>query len=148
MKKKTINLQNLANRIYDKENITSNAKEVSIALRINSLLFTDFVNVWEFDSEGHCFYKVDLQAEIQDLFKAIPISHTFKNEVMDFLPYLEQHQVQDYGKSENFEYEKVLHNEKMRLAYDKYIENESYVNRRIFYNAIFKEELEKMYELE
>ena len=65
--------------------------QISIALRIESILFTDLKKVWEYNLQNRSFYEIDLQEKIQDIFNGIPISHSFKNAVMDFLPLLKSH---------------------------------------------------------
>ena len=55
--------------------------QISIALRIESILFTDLKKVWEYNLQNRSFYEIDLQEKIQDIFNGIPISHSFKNPV-------------------------------------------------------------------
>ena len=145
--KKIINLGDLSERIYDEKTIKGNANEVSIVLRIEYLLFTDSVNSWVYDSDDRCFYDLDLQDEIQQLFKAKPISHSFEKEVMDYLPSLKSEQVQNYGKAEYDENKMLKWNTERIIRNRKYMENEAFVNRKILSNKMFNENLRKEYDV-
>lgn len=142
-----INLNHLSGRINYKQNMTYRADKVSIILRMNALLFTDLTNVWEYDSEADCFIKLDLQERIQDLFKTKPVSHSFINAVMDYLPYLEAHQVRDYGKAVYSEYEEAIMTKQKESMNEKYKENEATVKDRIKYNNNFNKKLMEKYQI-
>ena len=145
--KEIIDLNKLANRINKKQGMTDRAEKVSIALRRNSLLFTDKKNLWEYDFETHCFVHDDLQEKIQYLFKTIPISHTFKNEVMDFLPFLEARRIKDYDKKVPSEYGESNRNKNRKAMQEYFEENNRFVNYRIIYNNNYNEELREKYEI-
>lgn len=145
--KPKINLQQFSGRINHKQNMTYRADKISVVLRMKSLLFTDLKEVWEYDFNEDCFIKLDLQERIQELFQTKPVSHSFINAVMDFLPYLEAHQVRDYGKAVYSEYEEAIMTKQKKSMNEKYKENEAFVKDRINYNNNFNQELREKYEI-
>ena len=119
-----IDLNDLSKRIYDKMTKDLNARQTSIILRVDFLLFTDLEKVWEYDFKEHCFHIVDLQEMIQYYLNAKPISHSFTKAVMDYLPLISAKEINDYDK-----------------------EKDSFVNQKIIYNNNFNEELKYNYEI-
>lgn len=145
--KDIIKLNNIKNKIYENELINYNAKQVTIVLRMSHILFTDFKKVWEYDPKNNSFYEFDLKNSIESLLEGIPISHTFKNAVMDFLPDLETKQIQDYGNSRFFEDYDLYKNTPMKFKYQEYVKNEQNVNQKIIENVRFNEKLKNEYEV-
>lgn len=141
-----IKLKVLRDGLYNKENIDYNAKQVSIILRLETILFTDLKRVWEYDSRTSSFYEFDLQKAIQDLFEGTPISHSFEKAVMDFLPFLEAKKIQYYGKYRGLGEDDFI-NTPIESEYIEYLENEEDVNKKIDYNVLFNKNLKEQFEV-
>ena len=141
-----IKLKVLRDGLYNKEMKDYNAKEVSIVLRQETILFTDLKKVWEYDSRTSSFYEFDLQKAIQDLFEGTPISHSFEKAVMDFLPFLEAKKIQYYGKYRGLGEDDFINNS-IESNYIEYLENEENVNKKIDYNVLFNKNLREQFEV-
>lgn len=141
-----IKIKVLKNGLYNKNMKVYNAKQVSIVLRMEHILFTDLKKVWKYDSKNCCFYEFDLQKGIQDLFEGAPISHSFEKAVMDFLPFLEAKKIQDYGKYRGLGEDDII-NTPLESKYIEYLENEEDVNKKIEYNVLFNENLREQFEV-
>lgn len=144
--KKKINLKNIKETIYDEELVNSNALQMSIALRRDSLLFTDLNRVWEYDLQTHSFYEFDIFNKITELLKGKLINNSFKKSVMNYLPPLDLQQVQEYGKSMYFNEEDLISPE-MLWKYDGWLKNEQYINQIIKNTVRYNENLKKEYEV-
>ena len=141
MKKRIIDKNILKNNIDEATLIDDTAEQISIVLRMDSILFTDLNRAWKYDIHNSFFYEIDLQESISKLFNGKIINHSFKKDVMGFLPYLDTQQVQDYGNSLYFYSDDLVNNPKLLIEYDGYVKNEQYIDRRVKSAVQFNEKL-------